>query len=157
MEDRGHCLAQLFNRRFGERLAMLSEDLLEAGNEIAEFVRRQLDIQSLAGTLLDLRDRRFEEAPVNAEDDLAKHLKESPVRIERESLIRCAGQPFDTPVIETEVEHRLHHAWHRKLGAGTHRQEQWSIRVAKSLLHPALEVREREVDLLPHADWDLLT
>src|SRR5204862_141791 len=75
------------------------------------------------------------------------HLHETPVGVVRKTLILRAGnQPLDRPVVEAEVENRLHHAGHRHGGPRANRHEQRILRVPKTLLGHPLEMLEVPVD-----------
>jgi hypothetical protein len=82
----------------------------------------------------------LEQRPVNAEDDAAVHRDEPPVRVVGEALVaRRRGETLDALVVETEVEDRVHHPWHRELRPRAHADEQRIRRVAEAPAHLRLE------------------
>ena len=65
------------------------------------------------GLLLDLKH------------DVAVHLDEPAIAVPRESIVSgTRRESLDSRLVKTEVENRVHHAGHRELRAGTHRNEQ---------------------------------
>ena len=70
------------------------------------------------------------------------HRNETPITVVCKAFIVCGfGKPNDTYVVEAKVENRVHHSWHRKLGSRSHRDQQWSMRIAKFRLHLFLQKR----------------
>jgi hypothetical protein len=61
---------------------------------------------------------------VEAENDVGIHLYEAAIGVVREAAVGDLCQPFDGLVIETEIEHGVHHARHGGTRAGAHRHEQ---------------------------------
>src|SRR6185503_4969490 len=93
--------------------------------------------------MLELRDRY-------SEDDVAVHLDEAPIGIEREARVRARpGESLDGAVVETEVEDRLHHSRHRHRRAGPHRYQQRVGWIAERFLSRALEPAKRVFNLGP--------
>jgi hypothetical protein len=55
---------------------------------------------------------------VDAVDDLAEHLQQPPVGVEREPAVAGARrETLDRLVVQAEVEDRVHHPGHRDGGA----------------------------------------
>ena len=85
---------------------------------------------------------------LDAEHDVAVHLDEAAVAVVGEA--RIAARPreaFRRPVVEAEVEDRVHHAGHRGAGAGADGDEQRVIRVPKTRAGDPLDMGEARLDL----------
>ena len=81
--------------------------------------------------------------PVDAVDDLAVHLDQTPIRVVGEP--RIARRPrltLDGDVVQAEVQDRVHHPRHRHRRARPHRDEQRIGRIAEPLAGPLLERRD---------------
>ncbi len=123
--DRAH---QLIPRRCREALAgALLDERLEAAHQLLQVVDRELRILDVLMMALVLQrlDDHFERlmvligALLHAEDDVAVHLDEPSVAVPREARVAgLGGERLDRLIVETEVEDRVHHAWHRVAGAG---------------------------------------
>jgi hypothetical protein len=50
--------------------------------------------------------------------------------------------PFDRRVVEAEVEDGVHHAGHRRAGAGADGEEQGIVRIAELRAHVALDLAQ---------------
>jgi hypothetical protein len=122
-KNRGDRALELDARILWERLPRLvGVDLLEVPGEGVEVVGRQLHVVADTALALQLCERRLEAMRLDALDDLAEHLDEAPVRVEREALV--AGrrrEPVDALAREAQVEDRVHHPGHRDRGARPHR------------------------------------
>ena len=98
---------------------------------------------------LQIGERLLEAMAGDLVDDLAVHLDESPVRVEREPRVpRGRRQTLDRDVVQAEVEDRVHHPRHRDRRAGADGDEQRVAIVAEALAGPRLECRDALVDLL---------
>jgi hypothetical protein len=98
----------------------------------------------------------LEEVRVDALDDLAVHLDQPPVRVEREARVRrrrCEAE--HGAVVQAEVEDRVHHPGHRDRRARAHRDEQWLERVAEPGSRRALEALDVLADLVVEAGGQL--
>ena len=90
--------------------------------------------------------------PSIAVDDLAVHLDQAAVRVEREPWVAGRGrEPLDRDVVQAEVEDRVHHPGHRDRGAGADGDEQRVGRVPEALPGLLLEPRDVVVDLRARA------
>ena len=70
----------------------------------------------------------------NLEDDVGVHLDEPPVGVEREAAVAGASrQPFDGPIVEPEVQDRVHHSGHRELRPRPDRNQKRIVVVAEPL------------------------
>ena len=94
---------------------------------------------------------------VDSLDDLAVHLDQAPVRVVREpGVARRGGQPFDSDVVEPQVEDRVHHPGHRDRRSRADRDEQRLGRVAEALARVLLEPLDVLADLLVEPGGDSL-
>ena len=83
----------------------------------------------------------------HAEDDVAVHLEESPIRVVGESRRAAyAGQPDHGLIVEPEIEDRFHHPRHRYRSAGPDRHEQRVARIAEPFPRRLLQSEERALD-----------
>ena len=105
-------------------------------------------------TLPGLLERLVEAVTWKLEDDARVHLDEATIRVERESFVAgLFGEPGDGGVVQSEVEHGVHHSGHRDLRPGADRHEQRVRRVAEHSPHPLLEQLEVGGDLLGQPLW----
>src|SRR5690606_14007550 len=141
---------ELHHRVLGKRLPGLALDhFLEDVHEPGEIVLVEFGVLLHSTRLLDLVELTLEEVLVDPEDDVAEHLEEAAIGIEREAaILRAGGQSLDGAIVEAEIEDRVHHPGHRELRAGTHRDEKWVIRVAQPATDRGLQLRERLALLL---------
>ena len=92
---------------------------------------------------------------VDLEHDLGEHLDEAAVRVPGEAIVaRLLGQSTHRHVVESEVEHGVHHPGHRERGTRAHRHEQRVVAVAQHLAHLRLELRAGRRDLVHQAVGD---
>ncbi len=95
-----------------------------------------------------LPERIVEAVRVDVVDDLAVHLDQPAVRVEREALVaRAAGETRDGLVVQADVQDRVHHPRHRDGGAGADGDEQRVVGVAEALSGRLFEAGEVLVDL----------
>ena len=86
------------------------------------------------------------------EHDVRVHLQEPPVAVVREALVlRDASQRLHRPVVEPQVQDRVHHPGHRDGAARAHGYEKRVVRASELLARDALEMLDRVGDLLLHA------
>ena len=84
----------------------------------------------------------------DAEHHVGVHGDEAPVAVIGETPIaRFLRQRRDRRVVEAEIEHRIHHARHRRARAGAHRDEQRIFAVAKCFAGDAANFGQRRFDL----------
>ncbi len=141
VEDGAVGALQLVARLLRERSpGLLLVDRFEGRNQLTKIVGGQLDVVRDAPRGLEVRERLLEALSVDAVDDLAEHLDETSVRVEREARVaRRLRQSLDGDVVQAEVENRVHHPGHRDRGARPHRDEQRLRVVAESLPAALLE------------------
>ena len=88
----------------------------------------------------------------HAHHDLAKQRSEAAISIERKTQIAgLRRQTLHGLFVQTEIQHRVHHARHRERGAGTHRNQQRVFRIAESLADLLFDLLQAFLDLFPHA------
>jgi len=111
-------------------------------------MRCELGVALHTRGVLRLLERMVEERAIDVEHDAPIHGDETAIAVVRETVV--AGDPskaLHTLVVETEVQHRVHHSGHRKLGARTNRHQQWIGGVAKLATHRSLEFGDLRRDL----------
>ena len=150
VEDRAdrevHLLA-----RVGRELAagLVADDALERVDDAAQVVLVEVEVVRGAAGLLRRVDGVLEVLAVDAEHGLAEHLDQPAVGVPGEPLAAgLLGQPLHRLVVEPDVEDRLHHAGHRELRAGAHRDQQRVVGLAEPLAHRLLQGREVRADLV---------
>ena len=91
-----------------------------------EVVRGQIDVLRDAACGLEIGERLLEAVPVDAVHDLAVHLDQPAVGVEREARVRRSRRRALRPchVVQAEVEDRVHHPGHRDRRARANRDEQ---------------------------------
>ena len=83
-------------------------------------------------------------SPSTSQHGLAEHLDQPAVGVPGEPLVAgLLGQALHRLVVEADVEDGLHHAGHRELRAGAHRDQQRVVGVAELLAHRASRARAR--------------
>lgn len=116
------------------------DDLLELGDELLQLGRVQVGVDRDLLGLLRRVQGLFEEVAVDVEDGLAEHLDEAAVRVPGEALVAgLRGEALHGLVGEADVEDGVHHARHRELGAGAHRDQQRIVGLAELLAHGPLQ------------------
>ena len=96
-----------------------------------------------------------------------------PVNAVSGALMYMSRQGFDRLVVETEIEHGVHHARHRRARARAHRHQQRVRRITKATAHNPFNLRNarfhlrgkrldegfgigaRAVELLPVFSWEV--
>src|SRR5205807_779652 len=98
-----------------------THNLVELGDDFAPILRVDLRIGRNTKLSLPLRNPLFKEIFFDAEDYARKHHDEAAIGVPRKSIVaRERRQAFDGYVVETEIEDRVHHAWHRGSRAAAH-------------------------------------
>jgi hypothetical protein len=91
----------------------------------------------------------LEEVLGDAQHDAGIHLDEAAVAVPGEAGIASEGSHAShSLVIETEVEDGVHHARHRKLGARTHRDQEWTSRIAQTAVQRIFHEAQLSVHFL---------
>ncbi len=92
----------------------LGNDVLETGDDGLPILCGEIGIEVGAGFELVVFDQLLEVMVVDTEHNLPVHLDKTPIAVIGETLIAAlARQSDDRLVIETEVEHGIHHPGHR--------------------------------------------
>ena len=105
---------QLLARILRKALARgLFDDRLVLRGDLAPIVGRQLRIEREALALLDSLQRFLELVMFDAEHDAGIHFDEASVAVPGEAFVAgIARERFHGLVVETEIEHRVHHPGH---------------------------------------------
>ncbi len=99
--------------------------ILVAADQIDPVVAGQVGVERIALAVLEGIENVLEMMMLEAEHHVRIHRDESAVAVIGEAAIAGHfGQRFDRLVVETEIEHGIHHARHRGAAAGTHRNQQ---------------------------------
>ena len=130
---------------------------LKAGDESAELIDRELVVIGHSGVALGLADRLLEQVGINAEDDLAEHLKHTAIAVEGEVLIGQLGEAGISRIGEAKVEDSVHHAGHRELGAGADGKKEGTGGIAEVSPQVVLDLGQGRAHVIPQADWNLPT
>jgi len=143
---------ELFDRILGKiHLGMAAEDGLELPGQGPPMVGAQLGLGLDTGFLFDQIDRQFERLIRDSHDHRPKHLDQAAIGIiHKTRVLRVADHALGGFIIETNVEHGIHHARHRKFGARTARDKQRVVTVAKGLASGFLDDHQGFQLLIPH-------
>jgi hypothetical protein len=80
---------------------------------------------------------------IELQHDVRIHLDEAAIAVPREAgIVPRRRQPLDGLVVEAEVEHRIHHARHRRARARADRDEQRIGRIAEFLAGYRFDMRD---------------
>ena len=110
----------------------------------------------LPARLLRFQDL-FEKLPVDPHDGASEHGDQSPVGVESETLIACLhDESVKRGVIESEVQHRVHHSGHGKFRSRTDGKEERIFRIPELRPHRLLHLLQVGKHLFPHAGWIFL-
>ena len=95
-------------------------------------LRGQLGVLGHAGVELGVLDDLLEPMVIDAEHHGAVHLDEAAVGVPGKArVVRRRAEALDRHVVETEVEHGVHHAGHGDARAGADRNQQRLALVAE--------------------------
>ncbi len=149
VEDGVDRQVHLLARVLREGAAGLAQhDRLEGVDQRLEVARVQRQVVGGALGVLGLLQRLLEELAVHAQHGLAEHLHQAAVGVPGEALVAgLGGQSEDRGVREADVQHGVHHAGHRELGAGADRDQQRVVRLAELLAHLPLQGGQVLADL----------
>ncbi len=152
--EHGHRRELELFQRVGRKgpLRMLFHDALEALRDLLEILRRQFRIVPHAALRAAIRQERFERLRRHIEDDRGIHLHETPIRVVDEALVfRHRDEPFRHFVVQSDIEHGVHHAGHRELGPRAARDEQRIAGIPEPLARLTLQGLHGIEHLIPHA------
>jgi hypothetical protein len=117
---------------------LLTDEALELFRQRAKPVHADFGVEPHALAVLEGLETHFEIPEFQAEDDVSEHRQEPAVAVVREAVAPGAGG--ETPravVVETEVEHGVHHSGHGNPRARPNGNEQGVLRIAElRLQHP---------------------
>ena len=110
----------------GELLAQLRlDDLLIAGDDLFQVLGRELGIELDALGGLHRLELVLEVVMLHPHHHVAEHLNEAAVAIHHKALVAGLGNHrFHGLGVQTQVQHRVHHARHRDRRARTHGHQQ---------------------------------
>src|SRR3990170_859543 len=115
-EDGEDRLFELAPRVLRELLVLCAEEALELRDDLAEHLGRKVRVLLARRLRLPPVQNRLEPARVDAQYDAAEHLEYASIRVPSEPVVpRHRGDRGDGPVVEAEVQDRVHHARHREL------------------------------------------
>jgi hypothetical protein len=146
-EHRHHGAPELFPG-VGRELAAdaRADQRLEAGHQLLQIGRVELGVELDALLGLEHVDDHLKGIVVflahglQAHHHVAVHLHEAAVGVPGETFVAGLARQADHGlVVEPQVEDGVHHAGHRSPRAGTHRQQQRVVGIAKALAHLLLD------------------
>ncbi len=127
---------------------MGTDDMAVVHHDGAPLVSRDGRIVLHAVRALELFQHVLEMVMRNAHHDRAVHLDETAIAVPCETRITGgAGKPFHRFVIQAQVQHGIHHTRHGHARAGTDRDQQRRIRIAKAQAHRLLDALQGGGDL----------
>jgi hypothetical protein len=130
----------------------LLHDRLVLGDQRLPVLGRELGVEMEAAILLGDLQRFLEAAMIELEHHIRVHLDEAAIAVPGEALVAAdRGEADNGRVVEAEVEHRVHHARHRRARAGTDRDEQRIGGVAECLAGDPLDMGDAVGDFGLHA------
>ena len=133
------------------------DELLVALDDFSQRRLVEASIQLRAARLLHRLELVLERALRDLEDDVAEHLDEAAIAVEREAaVVRPPLQRLDRHVVQTEIQNRVHHAGHRELRAGADRHEQRVLGGTERRAGRLLELLQVLRDLAVDRRGDLL-
>mmetsp|Transcript_3411 Transcript_3411/g.14978 ORF Transcript_3411/g.14978 Transcript_3411/m.14978 type:complete len:421 (-) Transcript_3411:98-1360(-) len=147
--------AHLLEGLLREHLPFGFVNLLVPLNELPQVLRGELVVLRDAHFLLQRVDLVLEQVVLDAHDHVSVHVQESAVGIKRKLLAGFGGESLGDVVVESEVEHGVHHAGHGDRRAGADGEEQGVGRVAQLLPHALLHEGESLEHLVPAASREL--
>ncbi len=129
---------------------MFLDRSLERGDQGLEIVDVEIEIAADALGMLGRVEGVGEDLAGHVEHGLAEHLQQPAVGVPGEPLVSAdLGQTLDAGVVQSDVQHRLHHSRHRELGPRPHADQQWIMPVAKLSARVILQMPQRHRHLYP--------
>ena len=127
-------------------------DLLKLCRHRLPILGQQLRVGIDAAFDAAIRDHGFEYFVGHVEDDGAKHLHQAAEEVVDEAGVSGALDHAGNDIrIQADIQHRVHHARHGKLGAGAARNQQRVFRITEPLAGCFFHGSQRVQFLLPHA------
>ena len=150
-EHRADGAPQLRVRILRKRLAgFLLDALFEQSCKLLPVGGFEIGVERVAVAVFVFVEDFLEVMVRDAEHHIGVHGDEAPVAVIGEAPVaRFLRQRRDRRVVEAEIEHRIHHARHRRARAGAHRHQQRIFAVAEFFAGDAADLGERRFDLRP--------
>jgi hypothetical protein len=131
---------------------LLLDEGLILGDQRLPVLGGQLGVEESPLVLLGDFQRFLELGVIELEHDIRIHLDEAAIAVPRKARIaRCRRETLHGLVIEAEVQHRVHHAWHGNAGARADRDQQRIGLVAELLAGDRLDMGNAVGDFDLHA------
>mmetsp|Transcript_2482 Transcript_2482/g.3526 ORF Transcript_2482/g.3526 Transcript_2482/m.3526 type:complete len:709 (-) Transcript_2482:241-2367(-) len=156
VEHRLHGALELLLGVRGELLALLLVHLLVSHDELLQVISAEVLVLLHALLLLQVLDLSLEQRVVHTHNDIAVHVEQAPVAVVGEARAGLRRKTLDHLVVETQVEHGVHHAGHRNSRTRADRDQERSLGVTKLHLHLLLDRRDAVHDLVPQTVRELL-
>ena len=108
----------------------------------------QVGVDGDAQTIFVLIQHLFEIVMAEAQHDVRIHGDEAAIAVEGETAVaRQLGQALDRLVVQTQVQHRIHHARHRRPRTRTDRDQQRILDIAERLADDPFHLLQRRLNL----------
>ena len=102
-------------------------------------------------------DDRFKDFVRNIHHHTAEHLNQSPIEIKDETLAGLEYHLLCHCVVESDIEHRVHHPRHREFGTRTTGHQQRILEVSELPSHLRFHRFQPFQHLVPHSFRELFT
>ena len=100
----------------------------------------------------------LEAVMIHSHHNITEHIDQSAICVICKSWIACCRcHSCDNFIGQTEIQDRVHHAWHRNCGARSHRDQKWIARAAKLLAKFSFEHANVLADLVHHSRRNSIT
>ena len=110
------------------------DDPFEICRQLLPVRSRQICVRRRPPVALQPCQKRLECFVAQLQHHTAEHLDQTTIGVERKPIVSGAGrQPRGRLVVESHVEHRIHHSGYGVHGAGTTRDEQRVLPIAEAL------------------------
>ena len=127
---------------------LLLDALLVARDDLRPVLGVEIGIERVAVAVFMVVEDFLEVMMADAKHHVGIHGDEAPVAVLREAPVAgFCGERIYGDVVETEIEHGVHHAGHRGARAGAHRDQKRILGVAECLAGDAADLSERGFDL----------
>ena len=118
----------------------------------------ELDVECVTLLILDRAKDSFELAVLDTDDDITVHLDQPSVAVVGESLVvGKTGQSGNGVIVETQIQHRVHHARHRYSGTRADGEKEWFCRITEFSVECSFDTFQVVDDLLLESFRKLLT
>ena len=92
----------------------------------------------------------FEHVVIKVQHHIGIHLDEASIAVEGKTAVASQlGQSLHGSVVQAQIKHRIHHAWHRGARAGANRHQQRICRVTKGLACDLFDLSQPRLNLTP--------